>query len=293
MKRWHNFTLSIIVLLSLGFVETVAVSQTKPNTTGTAKKSPSVAARTLPTIKCTDPDSMVACKSFKQLVDARDKDLLDSLTGDKESKQRHFAYACLRPKDDAFEVIEFDEPLPAQYRPHSSLDYGNNLVSTLQKLRAFPYIEGKPNTHLIEAQSKWYEDHDDFYVYDFGAVEVDSWRNGILSDYISDSGKWRKLAAQGNSSSNEDATFESAHQWLADFDEASANQLASADDREKPRISVDDTSIAVRYSFKNQNNDYTDYRLNIQRSTGRFIESFETTGIEPFENSGICMMFKQ
>jgi hypothetical protein len=292
MKRQSNFTLSAVVLLSLGCTGTAAVSQTKANATSSPKKSPSVAVRTVPTIKCTDPDSMVACKSFKQLVDARDKDLMDSLTGDRDSQKRHFAYVCMRPKDDAFTVVEFDEPLPEEYRPYSPPDAATNVVTLLQENEAFPYKEGMPVMQHLDAQKKWFEDHDDFSLYEIGWIYVDSWQSGIATTYVSDFGKWRRPLPQGHNHSDEDATFESAHQWLTQFNEANANQLASADDREKPRIGVDDTSISVRYSFKNKNDDHTDYRLTIQRSTGRFTESFEATGIEPFEDSGTCMSFK-
>ena len=106
MKRQHDIALSIITMLSL-VLSATAVSQTKTSTTNPpAKKSSPRVAKTIPTIKCTDPDSMVACKSFKQLVDARDKDLQDSLTGDKDSRERHFAYVCLRPKYDVFKIVD-------------------------------------------------------------------------------------------------------------------------------------------------------------------------------------------
>ena len=179
MKRRRNFTFSIIVLLGLGFRDIGAVSQTKPTTTNIPKKSPSAAARTVPAIKCTEPDSLVACKSFKQLVDARDKDLIDSLTGDKESKQRHFAYSCLRPKDDAFEVIEFDEPLREDFRPYSPPEGAGSLGASLFEAEALPYGEGKPASKVIDAQKKWYEDHDEFSVYQVGAVYLESWETAL------------------------------------------------------------------------------------------------------------------
>jgi hypothetical protein len=293
MKKRQNVTLSIIVLLSLSFADTVAVSQTKPNIASPPKKSPSVAVRTVPAIKCTDPDSMVACKSFKQLVDARDKGLLDSLTGNKDSRDKHFAYVCLPPKEDTFKVVEFDEPSPEEYRPYSPPVAGMKLVALMQENEAFPYKEGMPVTQHLDVREKWYEDHDDFSSYEFGWIYVDSWESGILTDYVSDIGKWKRPLPQGHSPSVEDVFFESAHQWLAKFNEADANQFAAVDDRKRPRISVGDTEIYVRYSYKNKHDDYTDYTLTIQRSTGRFTESFEATGLDPSEDSGTCMIFKQ
>ena len=291
MHKRHASALFIVALLSLGLTASAAMSQTKPNTTGTAKKSPSVAVRTVPTIKCTDPDSMVSCKSFKQLVDARDKDLMDSLTGDKESKQKHFAYVCLRPKDDEFEIVDFNEPPPGDFRPYMPPDGAASAGATVFELQAFPY-GAKSVVKVIDAQKKWYEDHDDFSVYQVGSVYLESWEKGIETGSVSDFGKWRLPSPQSHSRSDEDASFESAHHWLAVFNKGNADQLAAADDRERPRILVDDTSVYAHYSYKNGNNDYTDYTLTIQRSTGRFRESFEATGAEPFEDSGTCMSFK-
>ena len=296
MERRHRNPFSLIPLLAFALATTAAIPQTKTGTTSIPKKLPSVAARTVPPIKCTDPDSVVACKSLKQLVAARDKDLMNSLTGDKDSRERHYAYVCLRPKDDYFKLVKFDEPLSEEYRPYSPSDAANNPVYTLLELKAFPIggeaLPVKQLGELMDAQKKWIEGHDEFHVYQIGWVDVNSWESGILASYISEIGKWSRPSLQGHTSSNEDATFESAHQWLADFNEANANQLASADDREKPRISVDDTNISVRYSYKNKNNDSTDYTLTIQRSTGRFTESFEATGTEPFEDSGTCISLK-
>lgn len=273
--------ISTVTLLSLGLTSVTVMSQTKPNTTSNPNKSSTIAARKLPIIKCTDPDSMVACKSLKQLVDARDKDLMGSLTGDKDSRKSHFAYVCLRPKEDIFTVVEFDEPSPEEFRRYPPPGAAKDPVALMQEDEAFPYKEGASTMQHLHAQEKWYEDHDDYSLYEFGWVYLYSWEHGILVDLVSDLGKWQRPSPQGHGRSDEDATFESAHHWLADFNEANANQLASADDREKPRISVGDASISVQYSFKNKNDDYTDYTLNIQRSTGRFTESFEARGTDP------------
>ena len=98
MDRRRSATLSLIALLSLTTV--AATAQTKPNTTSAAKKSPPVAARAVPSIKCADPDTVTACKSFKQLVEARDRRILDILMGTQSastkpsSYRRHIAYVC-------------------------------------------------------------------------------------------------------------------------------------------------------------------------------------------------------
>jgi hypothetical protein len=292
MQRQHIFRIHLVALLGLALASTVVVAQAKPNAASPQRKSSPTAARTVSTIKCVDPDSMIACKSFKQLVDARDKSLLGSLTGDKDSRERHFAYVCLRLKKDAFKVLEFDEPLPEEYRPYSPPDAVKNPVSWVQEQDAFPYIEGVPVMQHMDAQKKWYEDHDDFSVYDFGKVYLESWGSGIMSDYVSGYGKWKRPVPQAHGRSQEGATFESAHQWLAHFNHENENKLAAVDDRERPRVLVDDTNIYLHYSFRNKSNDYTDYTLNIQRSTGRFTESFSAPSVDPFDESGTCMILK-
>ena len=110
---------------------------------------------------------MVACKSFKQLLAARDKDLMDSLTGDKDSELRHFAYVCLRSKEDVFKIVNFSEPLPEDYRPYLAPD-GAGLGASLFEGEAFPYVEGMPILKVMDARETWYKDHDDFSVYQVG-----------------------------------------------------------------------------------------------------------------------------
>ncbi|MGC1462287.1 MAG: hypothetical protein WA802_08805 [Terracidiphilus sp.] len=292
MRKRRVSVFPIVTLLSLGLTASAAMSQTKPNVTGTPKKSPTVAARTVPPIKCTDPDSMVACKSFKQLVDGWDKDLMDSLTGDKESNQGHVAYVCLRPKADVFQVVKFDEPRPDRYRPYSGPGGAKNPEFFLREGEAFPSGGGKPVLALEEAREKWYEDHDDYSLYALGYVSVDSWQSGIMTAFVSDFGKWQRPLPEHDKRSDEDVLFEGAYQWLAHFNQANANKFIAADDREHAHIDMSSTSIYVHYSFKNKSNNYTDYTLNIQRSTGRFTESFESTDTGPFEDSGTCMSFK-
>jgi hypothetical protein len=201
---------------------------------------------------------------------------------------------CLWPKQDTFKIVQFDEPLPTEFRPYSPPDKTKGREWILEQ-DAFPSDKAKSSkelTQLMDAREKWFNDHNDVSRYDFGTVYVESWKNGILADYVSDGGKWRLPLPQGHILSNEDATFESAHEWLEHFNKENDDKLASVDDRARPRILVGDTSIYVHYRYKNKNNDFTDYTLNIQRSTGRFTESLVATGLDPFGESGTCMVFK-
>lgn len=283
---------SITALLSFGLTTAVAIPQSKPGTTNPAKKSSPAATKTIPPIKCTDPDSMVACRSFKQLVDARDKGLLDSLTGDNDTRERHFAYVCLWPKLDTFKIVEFYEPPSGDFHPYSPPDETKDLLVLADGQSAFPYDKGEPVMLLMDARKKWFNDHDDLSVYEFGWVYVDSWENGTLADYVSDYGKWKRPLPQAQSRPNGDATFESAHEWLSHFNSENDDKMAAIDDKERPRIIVGDTSIYVHYSYKNKSNKYTDYTLTIQRSTGRFTESFIAPGLDPIDDFGTCMKFK-
>jgi hypothetical protein len=291
MHTRQNITASITALLTL-VISTAAAAQTKTNTASPPKKSSPMAARTIPTIKCTDADSMAACKSFKQLVDARDKGLLDSLTGSKDVGKKHFAYVCLRPKNDSFKIVDFYEPSSGEYRSYSPPDLPKNLLSAMEEQDAFPYEKGLPVIPHMDAQKIWYEDHDDFHMYEFDTVYVEAWENGIMADYVSDSGKWRRASFQGHILAQTGASFEGAFEWLTRYSKANDNKLAVIDNPEHAHISIDDTSIYVRYSFKNKNGDFTGYTLNIQRSTGRFTESFAAPGLDSYDDSGTCMSFK-
>ena len=64
---------------------------------------------TSPSVNCSEARSSKACGSFKQLVDARDKDILDSLS----SKP---TYVCFRPNEDAFLLIHVQPPSPYIWR---------------------------------------------------------------------------------------------------------------------------------------------------------------------------------
>jgi hypothetical protein len=238
---------------------------------------------------------MAACKSFKQLVDARDEGLLNSLTGGRDSQERHFAYVCLLPKQDVFKIVEFDEPLPADFTQYCQLDKTKEKEWTLGMF-SFPSSDkSKSYTELTQrwdARKKWFNDHNELSGYAIGTVYVQSWENGIMADYVSDWGKWRLPFFQGHVLSKEEATFESAHEWLEHFNKDNDGKLAAADDRALPRILIGDNSVYVNYRFENRSNAFTDYTLSIQRSTGRFTESFVATGLDPFEKSGTCMVFK-
>ena len=56
-----------------------------------------------PIVTCSDATTQKACRSFKQLVDAHDADILDRISAPP-------LYVCFRPDEDSFLMISFREP---------------------------------------------------------------------------------------------------------------------------------------------------------------------------------------
>ena len=197
MTRLRSAALSAIALLSLGFTTTAAASQTKPSTTSPANKSSPVAARTIPTIKCTDPDTMAACQSFKQLIEARDKRILDILMGTQTASaklsdyRRHIAYVCPRKNLDGFWTVDFDLPKGKSFSPYSFY-LTEEAVKRSNEQSAF-LGHSTPN-HPVDSsiQDQWYEEHLDREIYDFGDVDVHEYEDGLPSEWEVDFGKWSR-----------------------------------------------------------------------------------------------------
>lgn len=85
---------SLLLLVLL----TVAQAQQKT----AAKPQPPTKPKTL-TVNCSEAQTSKACSSFKQLLEAHDKGVLDSLSSPT-------SYVCFRPNADAFLIIHADEP---------------------------------------------------------------------------------------------------------------------------------------------------------------------------------------
>jgi hypothetical protein len=295
MKRPTFRVPTILNFAVVYFFLQIASAQTKPGSTSPANQSSPLRDKAVPNVRCTDPDSQLACKSFKQLLDARDKDLLSAVLGDSDMGGKHYSYVCFHPKDDAFRIVEFYEPQPSGYRPYTASDSkeGTSLVMTFRKQSAFPYSEGKSATQLWDIQSKWLEDHKDYLLYDFGATYVESFEAGNLALWREDFGKWsRKADDQGRPERNGAASFDGAHYWLENTDAAHYDELAKGDDAKYAQVSLDESSIYVRYSFKNNGDSTTEYTLKIRRSTGRFTETFKSSLSDSFDSAGTCLIFK-
>jgi hypothetical protein len=62
-----------------------------------------------PTVNCSGAEASKACSSFKQLLEAHDKDILDSLSSPT-------SYVCFRPNEDAFVIFHEDAPGPYRWQ---------------------------------------------------------------------------------------------------------------------------------------------------------------------------------
>lgn len=301
MHKRHASILSIIALLSIGLMATTAVSQTKPTTTNPPKKSPPVAARAIPTIKCSDPDTMAACKSFKQLVEARDKRILDILMGSQtasaklSSYRRHIAYVCPRKNLDGFWTVDFDLPKGKSYSPYSFY-LTEEAVKRSNEQSAFlgPSTPNHPIDPSI--QDQWYEEHLDREIYDFGDVDVHEYEDGLPLEWEVDFGKWSRLSETKNDSESDDAAiFEGAYVWLERHTGNEKDSPDIGDDPEHAHISIVDGKIHVHYLFETKTGAHISNELSIQESTGRFTQTFiirEAPSLGNIESTGTCMIFK-
>jgi hypothetical protein len=63
----------------------------------------------IPSVNCSEAQTSKACSSFKQLLEAHDKDILDSLSSPT-------SYVCFRPNEDAFLIFHEDAPGPYRWQ---------------------------------------------------------------------------------------------------------------------------------------------------------------------------------
>jgi hypothetical protein len=295
MTRRRSAALSAIALLSLGFTTTAAASQTKPSTTSPAKRSSPVAARTIPTIKCTDPDTMAACKSFKQLVEARDERILKIVMGRQSKYYGHIAYICLRGETDEFKTVDFDLPNKESYRPYSSY-LSDDVLRRSEELSAF-FGQSTPYHPVDPAiQDQWFNEYLNQEVYDFGDVDLHQYENGLHEYWEIDHGKWSRTSeSQSNPAYDAEATFEGAYVWLERHTGNDKDSPDIGDDPEHAHISIVDGKIHIHYSFESKTGVDIHVQLDIQESTGRFTQTVfvpALSSLGPIEESGTCMIFK-
>jgi len=301
-------TLGVAVLFFALFSMT-AVAQASSSATASRKRPAASAARVLPAIKCVDQDTVAACRSFKELVDARDERLLRAVVGDEGDGHRHISYVCFRPKTDTFSVVEFDIPDPKTYRTPSNIDeeiarYADDPLPANQSFRETEEMAKKgiedsifmdfsdPPAVRRSTKDQWFLDHSKDFVYSLGFVADSLYQDGLFSRLAMDGGEWSMLAGnKGSTQHDSPIWFIGAYAWIERFNLQHGDVSAKDDDHEHGHISVDPSSIHVHYKYENPSGSLVDYTLQIHRSTGRFVESFNSPDGNG-EASGTCVIFK-
>jgi hypothetical protein len=274
-------------LLLLFFVVfgNIVMAQTKP---ATASKLGGGSARVPPAIKCVDPDSAVACKSFKQLIDARDSGVLFGVLGDPKDAGRHFGYVCPRRGLDTFTMVEFAVSEKREFKPFITV--GDD---KLKRLFAEVAVGQDPATPLsLSAVNQWNQDHRLGQLFATGFVGLTIYQDGELAGIQIENGEWsRPAAAPGAAHDEAYASFDGGHYWVQSYNQLHAGGSPEVDDPEKLHLHIDGRVVYAHYTYKDRKGDLVDYVLQIHRSTGRFTETFKAAG-DQSDNSGTCMIFK-
>jgi hypothetical protein len=240
-----------------------------------------------PAISCDLGDGNQACTSLKQLVNARDAGILLNLMGDTEEAGRHVAYACFSSDVDNFYIVQYSAPeqqsFTSPFTPPDSKMRQRFFFGPLLELDQVP-------TTMIDL---WFADHSKTMVFADGVINLFTYRNGFLTGMNSAFGEWTRpkdspVGVSPNSVGYSE--FTGNIYWL--------NHVASA----RPMVSLT-SEMMMAESFANSSELYMHYRfaakdkslgddtLQIQRSTGRFIETIKVSGRE-YDDHGACKVFK-
>lgn len=297
-------------ILFFAIFSAAAAGQSNGPATASPKRTVAGAARTIPAIKCVDHETAAACKSFKQLVDARDKRLLEAVWGEQGHNNKHASYVCFRPQEDAFNVIEFDVPEAKEYTPsqwtlnEEVARYDDDSVPTRTEMG--PMMErSKEAAEMGEfldssdpqgvsqyTKDQWFQDHSKDFVYAPGLIADLRYQNGLDKGPVLENGEWSMLASnRGAIQHDPPAWFTGAYAWIERFNSQHGNVSAKDDEPEHAHITVDPSSIYIHYKFENPSQDLVGYKMQINRLTGRFVEYF-TFPDGNDEASGTCTIFR-
>ena len=270
----------------------MAAAQTEGPSAAPPKRPTANAVRTIPAVKCVDQDTAAACKSFKELVEAGDERLLRAIHGDEGHERRHISYVCFRPRSDAFGVIEFYIPNAKTYRPPSTINeelvrYADDSLPTNRMLRETEERSKKliedsifmdfddPPAVSRYTKDQWFQDHSKDFVYSLGFVADSLYQDGLNKGVVMDQGEWSMLAGgKGSMQHDSPSWFVGAHAWIERFNLQHGDVSSRDDDHERGHISLDPSSIHIHFTFENPSRSVVDYTLQINRLTGRFVESF-------------------
>jgi len=203
---------------------TVCAGQAPP------KKSAPKKPAEKPTFVCPDAEAEQACKSYRELLKAKDTGLPVS-----------DVYVCFRKKVDEFFVVYIPQPY---FRRHWDQESKQIVVES-------------PRPGVGYAQT--YKD---------GVLDSNAMPFFIFS------GQWQ--------------AFEGSE--VRFFSSDTINRKKQDEKDPTVGVSVDETQVNVGYKFENRSGKNTLYTFTIQRSTGRFAESFlgETEALPILERTGYC-----
>lgn len=203
-----------------------AASGAKKLTRKTPQSAPSLVA-------CPEPETQKACKSYEELVRAKDTGLPGH------------AYVCFRKDSDEFFVISFTEPY---FLKHWDRELKEVVIDTEQT---------RP-----------------------GGEFARTYRNGVEDSSVPPSlfyrGRWSPYGESGL------------------FASEKINFKKQDENDPEVGVSIDENQLNVGYKYQNRFEKTITYSLTIQRSTGRFAESFRSESDKvPFSDSaGRCVFRK-
>lgn len=290
-----------VILLAMalaGLSSGVAVSSQAAPKAQEAKKPVTKGSASASKYHC--DESEASCKSFRQLVASGDSDLFEALRGSPSVGEKHYAYVCLEKRNDVFNVVYFDEPAPNEYQPYPYIKSDDaKILSEYRALHAGialhsddPENDRRDSLMLLDAGEAWFDDHSDFFTYSISlkGITVEEYKDGIVDDLEFEPGKWRRDANTGSTSSGLETEFEGAFFWLENYNRSHDGKYAAIDLKNRLHASATVSQISVHYDFTNRDKGTTRYSLTIQRSTGRFIESFSTKDSPSDEQTGSCVI---
>lgn len=218
-----------ILRIAQGFLVVLIIAATCAGQ-ASQKKSEKKARPPASSFVCPDPEAQKACKSYQELLKAKDSGL--PIEG----------YVCFQKNLDVFFVVLFSRP----YFPRRwDKELKEMVVDT----------ESNPPGHGY----------------------AQSYKDGIADSAVPPSlffsGTWIPYPESGTFTSNE-VNFKKQDTSDADVG-----------------VSIDETQFIAGYKYQNRFDKTITYKLTIQRSTGRFSESFQVESEKlPFsENSGHCI----
>lgn len=225
-----------VVLIGGSICWTAAQTPTqKPAASAKSQSSPAKATLSKArnrTFECPDAEAKQACKSYEELLKAKDSGLQDD------------GYVCFRKNQDEFFVVSFGKP---HFLTRWDKDQKKMVVDT----------EYTPS----------------------GYGSAHAYKNGIADSstmpHLNFAGKWHPPIFDG-----ETGTFVSEN----------INFKKQDEEDKDVGISIDDEQVSVLYKYENKLDDTVRYELTIQRSTGRFSETYQKVKQQiPFlENIGYC-----